>query len=58
MQLAPSVKRLTSLSYRASISQEYSSLEVCARFENPLGVGVDSGLICRSSKAKSFLIPG
>jgi hypothetical protein len=57
MQLAPSVKRLTSLSYRSSISQEYSSLEVCARFENPLGVGVDSGLICRSSKAKSFLIP-
>lgn len=57
MREAPSVRRLTSLSYRASISGEYSSLEVCARFTNPLGVGVDSGFICKNSRAKSFLIP-
>ncbi|SCX09220.1 hypothetical protein [Candidatus Aquiluna sp. UB-MaderosW2red] len=57
MQAAPSAKRLTALSYRAEITGEYSNLEVCARFVNPIGIGVNSGLICRSSKAKSFLIP-
>lgn len=56
MQLAPSAKRLVALTYRASVLGVYSNLEVCARFQNPIGIGVDSVLICRDSRAKSFLV--
>lgn len=57
MQSAPSVRRLTALSYQAQVDREYSSLKVCARFVNPIGIGANSGQICKNSRAKSFLIP-
>jgi hypothetical protein len=57
MATAPSAKRLKELRYRATVAGEYSKLEVCARFEDPIGIGVDSGLICMDARAKSFFIP-
>lgn len=57
LQAAPSVQRLVIVSAAASASADTSTLRLCARYQNPLGIGINSAIICRESKAKSFLIP-
>jgi len=57
LQKAPSAQRLVILSTAVRVKAETSTLRMCARYQNPLGIGVDSAIICRESKAKSFLVP-
>ena len=54
---AESARRLSIVAMNANVQGDESSLELCARYQNPLGVGVDSAIICRNSSAKSFLLP-
>ena len=46
-----------SLGRNRQVNADTSTLRVCARYQNPLGIGIDSAIICRESKAKSFLLP-
>ena len=39
------------------LNADTSTLRMCARYQNPLGIGIDSAIICRESKAKSFVLP-
>lgn len=57
LRAAPSAERLVIVSASAQVSAETSTLRLCARYQNPLGIGLNSAIICRESKAKSFLIP-
>jgi hypothetical protein len=57
LEKAPSAQRLVIVSATAQVNADISTLRMCARYENPLGIGVDSAIICRESKAKSFLLP-
>ena len=57
LQKAPSAQRLVIVSAAAQVNADTSTLRMCARYQNPLGVGVDSAIICRESKAKSLLLP-
>jgi hypothetical protein len=57
LRAAPSAERLVIVSASAQVSADTSTLRLCARYQNPLGIGLNSAIICRESKAKSFLIP-
>ena len=57
LQRAPSAQRLIIVSAAAQVNADTSTPRMCARYQNPLGVGVDSAIICRESKAKSLLLP-
>lgn len=57
LQRAPSAQRLIIVSSAAQVNADTSTLRMCARYQNPLGIGVDSAIICRESKGKSFLLP-
>jgi hypothetical protein len=57
LEKAPSAQRLVIVSATAQVNADISTLRMCARYENPLGIGVDSAIICRESKARSFLLP-
>ncbi len=58
LRSAESAKRLEIVAISAAVESAESSLELCARYQNPLGVGINSAVICRSSRAESFLITG
>lgn len=58
LRSAESARRLEILAISASVQSSESYLELCARYQNPLGVGIDSAVICRSSKVESFLMTG
>ena len=57
LQKAPSAQRVVVVSAAARVNADTSTLRICARYKNPLGIGVESAIICRESKAKSFLLP-
>jgi hypothetical protein len=57
LEKAPSAQRLVIVSATAQVNADISTLRMCARYENPLRIGVDSAIICRESKARSFLLP-
>ena len=56
MSLAPSVRKLSVTGFSTNVDYETSKLRLCARYINPLGVGVNSAIICREASARSFLI--
>jgi hypothetical protein len=56
LQLAPSAKELSVVGFQVSIANNESSLRLCARFADPLGIAPSSGEICKLAKAKSFRI--
>ena len=58
LRSAESAKRLEIVAISAAVESAESSLGLCARYQNPLGVGINSAVICRSSRAESFLITG
>jgi len=53
---AESARRLSIVAMNTNVDGDESSLELCARYQNPLGIGLDSAIICRSANAKSFVI--
>lgn len=54
---APSVSAVQIVSVQSFVSGEVSTLRLCGRFQNLLGVGISSVLICRESSAKSYELP-
>jgi len=56
LSLAPSVRKLSIIGFNTRVDFESSKLRLCARYINPLGVGVDSAIICREASARSFII--
>ena len=56
LSLAPSVVKLSVLSFNTGVDSESSNMRLCARFINPIGIGIDSAIICRESSAQSFLV--
>ena len=56
LQLAPSAKELTIAGFQVSIANNESSLRLCARFTDPLGIAQSSGEICKVANAKSFRV--
>ena len=56
LQLAPSAKELSIVSFQVSIADNESSLRLCARFTDQLGIAISPGEICKVAKAKSFRI--
>ena len=56
LSLAPSVVKLSVLSFNTGVDSERSNMRLCARFINPIGTGIDSAIICRESSAQSFLV--
>lgn len=56
LALAPSAKQLQVVRVEAQVRGNESSIVLCARHKDPMGVAIKSGLICRSASAKSFLL--
>lgn len=54
---APSAARLEVLTAEVETDGELSRLRLCARYRSVLGLGFDSFISCRQSKAKSYLVP-
>ena len=55
LESAPSAKRIDLVSSRATVAGTISTLEICARVENPL-MPSHRILVCRNSSAESFII--
>lgn len=53
---AQSAERLQVISADSWVAGEISHLRICARYQDLLGLRIDSLTICRESAAKSFLI--
>ena len=53
---APSAKQLQVVSVETHVRGNESSIVLCARHEDPMGVAIKSGVICRTAYAKSFLV--
>jgi len=56
LSLAPSAHALELVAVDSYVTGAVSTVRICARYLNPLGVGIDSAIICRESRAESFLI--
>ncbi len=56
LSLAPSAQALELVAVDSYVTGAVSTVRICARYLNPLGVGIDSAIICRESRAESFLI--
>ena len=53
---APSAMQLQVARVEAQVRGNESSIVLCARHKDPMGVEIKSGLICRTAFAKSFLV--
>lgn len=56
LSVAPSAQKLELVQFDTRVLADRSTIRLCARYRNPLGVGIDSAIICREASAKSFLI--
>ena len=56
LSLAPSAQALELVAVDSYGTGAVSTARICARYLNPLGVGIDSAIICTESRAESFLI--
>ena len=56
LQTAPSATQLEIASIDLKVIGAESQLVLCARHSDPLGVAINSGLICRRAIAKSFRV--
>ena len=56
LSAAPSAQKLELVQFDTRVQADRSTIRLCARYRNPLGIGVDSAIICREANAKSFLI--
>lgn len=55
LELAPSARRLELMVINPRVKGSRSELELCAIFQYPLAL--DSGVVCKSATAESFLLP-